>query len=166
VVSGIFIAPTISIDKVEVKRGDVLTILGQSAPSATVSIVVGSDQEIMKKTNADGNGIWIYKFDTSEIEYGDHGVRAKAAKDEDISTFSDRLAFKVSTKNVSAAPVKKCATRGDVNNDCRVNLVDFSIMAYWYHRPLSDAARISVDQNSDGKIDLVDFSIMAYYWTG
>jgi hypothetical protein len=50
-----------------------------------------------------------------------------------------------------------------MNNDRRVNLVDFSIAAYWYKRSSPPA---SVDLNGDGKVDLVDFSIMAFYWTG
>ncbi len=62
-------------------------------------------------------------------------------------------------------PVEKerPAIRGDVNKDNRVNLVDFSIAAYWYRR-LSPPA--SVDINGDGRVDLIDFSIMAFYWTG
>ncbi len=51
----------------------------------------------------------------------------------------------------------------DLNNDKRVNLIDFSITAYWYKRPSPPA---TVDLNNDGKVNLVDFSIMAYYWTG
>jgi hypothetical protein len=63
--------------------------------------------------------------------------------------------------------VPKCG-KADLNCDGRVNLVDFSIAAYWYKRPLNDAFKaIEKDRlNGDGKIDLIDFSIMAYYWTG
>jgi hypothetical protein len=53
--------------------------------------------------------------------------------------------------------------KGDFNKDGRVNLVDFSIAAYWHKRP---SPPVSVDLNGDGKVDLVDFSIMAFYWTG
>ena len=64
--------------------------------------------------------------------------------------------------------VKKCPAKGDLNGDCRVNLVDFSIASYWYKGILSDAfKKIEISKlNGDGKINLVDFSIMAYYWTG
>ncbi len=66
--------------------------------------------------------------------------------------------------------VKKTGTfmRGDLNGDGRVNLIDFSIAAYWYHRPLSQSfIKIEASSlNGDGKLDLIDFSIMAYYWTG
>jgi hypothetical protein len=56
-----------------------------------------------------------------------------------------------------------CATAGDMNTDCRVNLIDFSILAYWYKKAGVPA---SVDLNGDGKVTIVDFSILAYYWTG
>ncbi len=49
-----------------------------------------------------------------------------------------------------------------------MNLVDFSIAAYWYGRPL-DASFFDVEKlklNGDGAVDLRDFSIMAYFWTG
>ena len=50
-----------------------------------------------------------------------------------------------------------------MNKDSRVNLVDFSIAAYWYKRSTPPP---SADLNGDGKVDLVDFSILAFYWTG
>jgi hypothetical protein len=65
-------------------------------------------------------------------------------------------------------PETNCPQKGDVNGDCRVNLVDFSITAYWYKRSVStefmgiEALQLS----DDGLINLVDFSILAYYWTG
>ena len=45
----------------------------------------------------------------------------------------------------------------------KVNIVDFSITAFWYNRPSPPPA---IDLNKDGKVNLVDFSILAYYWTG
>jgi hypothetical protein len=168
IISGIFLPPTIAIDKSEVKKGDVLTIFGQSAPQAQVSVFINSDSDIIKKIGADISGLWLYKFDTSEIDFGDHSTRARAAKDNDISAFSQSLAFKVGKENILKAPTTKCPAKGDLNNDCRVNLVDFSIAAYWWKRPLTEKARTTIDAKLflDGKIDLRDFSIMAYYWTG
>ena len=52
--------------------------------------------------------------------------------------------------------------RADFNNDRRVNLVDFSILAYW-HKKKSLPAHL--DLNNDGKIDLVEFSTLIYCWT-
>ncbi|MEK7094334.1 MAG: fibronectin type III domain-containing protein [Patescibacteria group bacterium] len=167
-VSGIFLPPTIAIDKKEVKKGDVITIFGQSAPEAQVSIFINSEEEIIKKTPADTSGLWLYKFDTSEIDFGDHSTRARSAKDADISVYSNSLAFKVGSRNVLSDPVSRCPRKGDLNSDCRVNLVDFSVAAYWWKRPLTKKALTTIDTKlfPDGKIDLRDFSIMAYHWTG
>jgi photosystem II stability/assembly factor-like uncharacterized protein len=61
-----------------------------------------------------------------------------------------------------AIPPKIGYARVDFNNDRRVNLVDFSILAYWYKRPSPPK---HLDLNNDGKIDLVEFSTLIYYWT-
>jgi len=58
--------------------------------------------------------------------------------------------------------------KGDINGDKRINITDFSIVAYWFERPL-DGDILVIEKtlfNGDGIIDLVDMSIMAYYWTG
>ena len=53
--------------------------------------------------------------------------------------------------------------RGDMNCDGRVNIVDYSIMKYWYKKPNPPAA---VDLSGDGIVNLKDFSILAAEWTG
>jgi len=165
VISGIFFAPTISVDKIEVQRGQPISIFGQSAPSSTISVLINSPQQLTKKTNSDESGIWLYKFDTSEVDYGDHSTRATAARDGDITSFSKTAGFKVGTKTILASITPK-TIKTDISGDGRVNLVDFSILAYWYRRALTTPAAQKADLNSDGKVDLTDFSIMAYYWTG
>ena len=161
-VSGVFLPPTISIDKSEVRRGDVLGIAGQSVPEADVSLVVRSDS-LVKKVTVDKSGAWFYKLDTTELEFGDHSTQAKSVTENDISSLSQLLLFKVGAISKKAISLVIASPKGDVNSDERVNLVDFSIMAYWHKRPSPPA---SIDLNDDGKINLVDFSIMAYYWTG
>jgi len=165
VVSGIFLPPTASVDKSEVKKGDILNIFGFSAPKAQVSVFVNSDEEIIEKTNTDNSGVWFHKFDTSVLDKGDHSTRARSSLNGDISVYSQLAFFKVGDKNVTAGG-QSCRASGNLNGDCKVNLIDFSILAYWYHRPLTDAVKNKVDLNKDGKVDLIDFSIMAYYWTG
>ena len=161
-VGNIFIAPTIAVDKSEVKRGDNIAIFGQSVPNSEITISVNSEEEIFNKTNADANGTYLYNFDTVQLDMGQHFTKSKSALDGAISSFSKTVSFNIETKTIFDQP-SKCPAKADLNNDCRVNLVDFSIAAYWYKRPSPPS---SVDLNGDGKVDLVDFSIMAYYWTG
>ncbi|PIZ57270.1 hypothetical protein COY23_01595 [bacterium (Candidatus Torokbacteria) CG_4_10_14_0_2_um_filter_35_8] len=162
-VSGIFIAPTIDVDKSEVKRGDNIAIFGQSTPQADIVISVSSEEEFFAKTISDRDGIYLHNFDTTILDYGVHYTKSKASIGNLlISSYGRVISFKVGTITV-LKEIKPEISKGDLNNDNRVNLVDFSIAAYWYKRPSPPS---SVDLNGDGKVDLVDFSIMAYYWTG
>ena len=167
-VSGIFIAPTIAVDKSEVKRGDNIAIFGQSAPQADIIISVSSEEEFFAKTISDKDGIYLHNFDTTILDYGVHHTKSKASIGNLlISSYGRVISFKVGTITV-LKETKPEILKGDLNNDNRVNLVDFSIAAYWYKRPLGEAFKIIEKErlNGDGKIDLVDFSIMAFYWTG
>lgn len=169
-IGNIFVAPTISVDKNEVRRGDNIAIFGQTVGQADVIISVNSEEEFFGKTISDKNGVYLYNFDTSILEYGSHSTKSKASiGNQLISGFSHLVNFKVGTKNIKNEEknIDK-SVRADLNTDKRVNLVDFSIAAYWYKRPISKniPGSQNSDLNNDGKIDLVDFSIMAFYWTG
>lgn len=166
-IGGIFIAPTIAVDKNEVQRGDNIAIFGQSVPRADVTVAINSEEEFFGKIIADQNGAYLYNFDTAELEAGQHLTKSKAAVAGAISSFSKTVSFSVGAKTVFAQP-SKCPAKADLNNDCKVNLVDFSIVAYWYKRSLSTEFKSKEAErlNGDGKVDIIDFSIMAYYWTG
>jgi hypothetical protein len=165
-VTGIFISPTIDVDKSEVKRGEVIKIFGQAIPNSDITVIINSEEEVYGKTKADKIGAYLYNLDTVEVEMGEHLAKSRATLEEEISPLSKAVGFKVGTKTVLKT-IGKCG-KADLNCDGRVNLIDFSIAAYWYKRTLStDFKTIEAERlNSDGKITLVDFSIMAYYWTG
>ena len=166
-ITGIFIAPTIDVDKIEVKKGDDIAVFGQSTPQAEILMIFNSDEEEhFGKALSDKEGIYLYNFNTAPLEMGQHFTKSKASVKGEISSFSSVIGFLVSKRNILREK-KKCG-RADLNCDGRVNLIDFSIAAFWYKRPLSSAfAKIEIERlNGDGKVNLVDFSIMAYYWTG
>ena len=162
-IGGIFLAPTIAVDKSEVKHGENIAIFGQSTSEADITISINSKEEFFGKTIADAYGAYLYNFDTAQLDIGRHFTKSKAAKEGAVSPFGKIISFAIGEKTVFAEPPEKCPQKGDFNNDCRVNLIDFSIAAYWYKRSSPPA---NVDLNGDGKIDLIDFSIMAFYWTG
>jgi len=161
-VSGIFISPTIDVDKSEIKKGELVKIFGQAIPNSDVTVIINSEEEIYGKTKADKIGAYLYNLDTVQLDTGDHLAKSRATLEEEISPLSKAVSFKVGTKTVLKETIK-IPEKGDLNGDKRVNLIDFSITAYWYKRPSPPA---TVDLNGDGKVTLVDFSIMAYYWTG
>lgn len=155
-ISGIFLPPTINLSKTVLQKGETLNILGQTAPESDVSISINSP-EIVKKTKAEVDGTWFYPFDTTVLDEGFHTTRAKATSPEGLlSTFSQTLGFSIGEEIVGL--IKKA----DINNDEKVNLVDFSVLLYNWGFPQNPAT----DLNTDGRVNLVDFSIMLYWWTG
>lgn len=167
-ISGIFLAPTIAVDKTEVRRGDTVVIFGQSTPSSEITINVNSDPEYFVKRQSDSNGVYLLNFDSSVLQLGQHNTKSKSAIGEEVSPYSRTVGFLVGTKNVLTIQGVTCPTRADLNSDCRVNLVDFSIAAFWYQKSISAQFAVIEKErlNGDGKINLIDFSIMAYEWTG
>lgn len=161
-IGSVFIAPTISLNKIEVRRGDLVEIFGQSIPSDTIDIHVHSTNELFLKTQSDSNGVYLYNLDSSQLESGQHVAMSMAMLGNNSSLLSNTIAFEVGTKNVFANP-SGCNLRADVNGDCRVNLVDFSILAYWQGKS-NPPANVLLDGTS--RVDFRDFSIMAYNWTG
>jgi hypothetical protein len=162
-VNGVLVPPTIAVDKSEVKRGDNVAISGQSVPQSEVNIVVGSSKDFFVKTIADRGGNYLYNFDTAPLVIGDYFAKAKTLFNGEISIFGKSVDFRVGTKNIEAEPISKCPIKADLNGDCRVNLVDVSILIYWFDKANPPA---KVDFDGSGIIDLTDLSIMAYYWTG
>ncbi len=166
IVEGIFIPPTITSDMIEVKKGDPIIFSGKSVPNAEVRLSVSLNTEIIKKAKAGANGHWVYTVDSGELELGDNLAKARSLTENDISIYSDLLPFRVGDTNRLRPKLSGLGgfrKRCDLNDDGRVNLLDFSIMAFWYKRLTFPP---KVDLNSDKNINLTDLSILAYCWTG
>ena len=169
IVDGIFIPPTITTDKLVVKKGDIITFMGKSAPSADLTISIHSAKEVVKKATSTDSGSWLFKLDSGELDLGEHEGKARSITEKDLSLYSDTLSFSVGTTNIfrskagGGSSLLGAKAKCDLNNDNRVNLLDFSIMAFWYKKINFP---IKVDLNKDGKINLTDLSILAYCWTG
>lgn len=166
VVSGIFISPTIDANKSAVRRGDPIVFFGKTAPQSSVTIEINSETQLFEYAQSDADGGYLYQLDSSRLEMGQHSAQSRAATGTEISTESSELGFVVGTENVLKGPASDTCQdrRADLNCDARVNLVDYSILAYWYGRPGPYPS--GVDLSGDGAVSLVDMSIMAYYWTG
>ena len=164
-IGGIFLAPTITVDKKEVAPGDTVTFFGQSAPQAVVTITVNSVTRRFVKTETDESGVYLVQWDTSPLEIGKHMAQSKTTLKKEISPLSLPVEFEVTSTPETESELKSAApfVASDLNQDNHVDLVDFSVLAYWYKRPLPPS---DFDLNNDAKIDLVDFSIMAFYWSG
>ncbi|MFM2339685.1 MAG: hypothetical protein RLZZ360_321 [Candidatus Parcubacteria bacterium] len=167
-IESVYVAPTITGDKIEVKKGNPIILFGQSFPLSAVTLEVNSEQQFFVKTTAGTDGVYLRSFDSSVLEVGEHHAKARSSIEDTISSQSAAYAFSVGTKDVYREASVECSPRADLNADCRVNLVDFSIAAFWYLRSMTPefALREAKHLNGDGKINLVDFSILAFNWTG
>ena len=167
-VDTIFIPPTLSSDKVQVKQGDKIVFSGQSVPVADVAIALQPSQRLLGHVKTGTDGTYSYAFDTTALATGPQVVKAFVTSNRVLSPQSNALTFAVGGTNILSATSSICAIKGDLNNDCKVNLVDFSIAAFWYQTPLTPAfaAREREHLSGDGKVDITDFSIMAFHWTG
>lgn len=159
-ITGVYISPSIDIDKKSVKQGEDLRIFGQTVPEIQVNIHINSEEEIIKTTNSKSTGDWELVFNSAPLEEDFHTAKAlfqsEASGNIIKSGFSRAVSFYVG--KTGGQP--ECPN-GDLNKDGRVNLTDFSIMMYYWGTDNACA-----DQNQNGIVDLVDFSIMMYYWTG
>ncbi len=71
-------------------------------------------------------------------------------------------------KEPEKRPISPCddviLQKVDLSGDCLVDLVDLSILLYYYERSGSDISRY--DFNDNGIVDFPDISVMMFYWTG
>lgn len=163
-VSGVYIPPTISLDKTTVPKGDPITFKGQTVPNVTVRIFIDTGT-ITEQTTSGTDGKWSFTFDTNKVSQASHTVKVKfelpdaTAVSKKESTYSNILSFGV---GVGAAPI---AGSADLNRDGKVNLVDFSILVFWWGTT-GGASNPPADINANGKVGLEDFSILLFNWTG
>ncbi len=160
-ISGVYISPSIDVDKKSVKQGDDVRIYGQTVPGSDIKVHINSPQEFIEKIGSKDDGRWELTFNTTPLEEDFHTAKAyfEVAADENVvkSGFSNLVSFHVGKEGIAPTP----CPNGDLNHDKRVNITDFSILLYNW-----GANNACADQNQNGTVDLIDFSIMMYYWTG
>lgn len=158
-VSGVRFAPTVTADKIEVKAGDFLTLLGSALPKRNLEVLINGASEKKFILSSDDSGGYKIILPLAGFIEGDYLVHVKYATDTRISKL---VQFKIGSQNI--LNIKSISNiPGDCNKDRVINLIDFSVLAFWYKRPNPP---MCVDTNSDGIVNLIDFSILAFYWTG
>src|SRR3989344_390915 len=172
-ISDIVLSPTIGADKSQVKFGNDIKFFGYAYPASQINVIINSEHGIADTAESDKFGFWDYVLDSGSLEKGDHTTKTQTVtQDSLISPFSESLAFRVGDSDTlfsklpalrPAAPAA-CNKNGDINNDGRVNIIDFSIMLFFWNQrsPKNPCA----DINGDGIVNLFDFSIMLFWWTG
>lgn len=166
-VSTIFVAPTIKInDKNNTK--DNISIEGYGLANSKVEINLFSQKEKQEKQkiliDTDKNGYYKYLLNIQNLIEGEYKIFSKNIFEDEFVGVS-KNSYILIEKNVDEnfnTEIYKNKIRCDLNDDHKVNLIDFSILLFYWLR--SDY--IEGDFNLDNIVDIKDFSIMAYNWTG
>ena len=156
-VSGVFLSPTISLSTTQLYKGENLKISGETFPGSVVSMIFSPGNKL-EKTKAKSDGSWSYNLNTNFFGQGTYEVISRALSPiGEYSDFSRVLDFEI-----FAVPKGEC-NGADLNLDNRVDIIDFSILLYFWGQknPINGCANI----NNSANVDLIDFSIMMYYWT-
>jgi hypothetical protein len=173
-ISGIFLGPTITIDKTVIGSGETATLTGTTAPNSEVNVTLTSTQGVsataggprtaVQIASADGNGRWLQLYDANDLVVGPYTAHAQAIEpiSRSVSEFSHTVSFEVT----GSGQPDQCTGKvvADINCDGAVNLVDFSILLFYWES--SNPANPRADINTDGIVNIIDFSIMMFYWTG
>ncbi len=162
-VSGIILPPTLELDKTEIVRGDSITISGRGTPGYLVKISTEPPVNSYEQTVDENGDFSLVISDTGNMDFGDHKVYALVQDGLGTqSLFSVTLFFRVLDSEPPDGDEPDCdITRGDLNCDDNVDIVDFSILLYHWGTNSGLA-----DINYDSNVNLIDFSIMMFYWQG
>ena len=160
--SNVNIAPSIEVSPNPAEPGEIITFSGYALPDATVTIQTGRDDgtgtEVITAFS-DGAGQWETPYNTAGLGRDTYRVRASAEQvDGHAAGFSDYEFYGIGQE--ADAPLAP-----DLNRDGFVNLIDFSIMLFWWQTNGGDSDP-PADINQDGNVSLTDFSILLFNWTG
>jgi len=160
--SNVNVAPSILVTPNPVNPGETLTASGYALPNATVSLQNGKLRStIMKDISVTSNasGLWTTTVDTASFSVGTYQIRAKSAQEGGATTNWSEYTF-YGVGKTAEVPIN-----ADLNRDGKVNLIDFSILLFWWNSNGGDSDP-PADINRDSKVSLTDFSIMLFAWTG
>ena len=160
-VNGILVPPTIRTTTAQVNPGATITLEGQTIPNATVEVSIDNGARILT-TTSDTTGGWTVDLNTSGLSVNTHTVKARfiegAGTLKRESTYGSNLSLFIGVEG-------RATSNSDLNRDGKVNLVDFSILVFWWGTPGGNS-NPPADINSNARVGLEDFSILLFNWTG
>jgi len=160
--SNINITPTIAINPNPADPGQTIRLSGFALPNATVSLETQRDNGSAARTLeaiSGSDGAWTTTLDTTGFSRGTYQIRARAEQlDGEKTNFSNYVFYGIGQE--AEQPLAP-----DLNRDGSVNLIDFSIMLFWWQTNGGDSDP-PADINQDGTVSLTDFSILLFNWTG
>ncbi len=161
--SNVNVMPTILVRPDPVEIGSQVTVSGFAIPDATITVENQNDKTALSlksfTTTSNSSGAWSTVISTAGFTQGTYKVRARAVQSGGVSTnFSNYTYYGVGQEaDQQLSP--------DLNRDGSVNLIDFSILLFWWGGAGGDSDP-PADINGDGTVSLTDFSILLFNWTG
>jgi cysteine-rich repeat protein len=160
-ISGIILPPTLRVVTQNVNPGDVVNVSGQSVPNSQIELHVDNSERV-ETTTAAADGSWSIPLNTAGLRAAEHTLRARSITGRSPlttqSSFSSALQLFVGVNGQATRP-------SDLNRDTKVNLVDFSILIFWWGSAGGNS-NPPADINGNGKVGIEDFSILLFNWTG
>ncbi len=159
-VRGIMLPPTIAVESAEIDPGDPIAFFGQTAPNKTVELSI--DDSVVDTVISDSDGRWSIDFDSSTLSLAEHIAKARyrsgTGQLSSDSSYSSALTLFVGVEGRATTP-------SDLNRDGFINLIDFSILIFWWQTNGGDSDP-PADINGNGNVGIEDFSILLFNWTG
>lgn len=160
-INGIILPPTVRVDSQNVDPGDIVVVEGEGVPESIIELHIDDSNPVFQtQTNADGR--WSFDLDTGQLSIAEHILRVRSVVGNPPltteSSFSTSLQLFVGVDGQASTP-------SDLNRDGFVNLIDFSILIFWWGTNGGDSDP-PADINGNGRVSLEDFSILLFNWTG
>lgn len=159
-ISGIILPPTLRLSSQNINPGDTVTVSGQSVPNAKIEVHLNNSERVETAT-ADSAGLWSLALSTASLKAAEYTLKARSVTGTTLQTqssFSSALQLFVGVDGQATRP-------SDLNRDGKVNLIDFSILIFWWGTDGGNS-NPSADINGNGRVSIEDFSILLFNWTG
>lgn len=160
-VNGVLIPPTLTANDTTINPGDTIIFSGQTIPNTKVEVHINNSERVLTTTST-GNGTWTLSYNTTGLSAKNHTARARFIVGSGTltteSSFSTTLQLAVGVAGTASTP-------SDLNRDGTVNLIDFSILIFWWGTAGGDSDP-KADINGNARVGLEDFSILLFNWTG
>jgi len=165
-INNVIVPPITWLDADSVPIGSGVTIRGESIPQSSISVRIvpqgktpGALSTFTASTSADGT--WELDVPRGKLGRGTYSVSARVAlSNKEMSNYSAPVLLGIG-ESVTQQPTSVGSIgRSDLNQDGKVNLIDFSILL------TSWGSAGAGDINGDGTTNLADFSMMLFDWTG
>jgi hypothetical protein len=161
VYGGVIIPPTIQANPTSVVANQPVAVYGYAPAGSTVTVEVPGFYNF-GSTVADSTGFYRHEV-RAALSPGNYFFRTKAQLGAVSSLYSKPVVIQYFLPGQQPPVPSPYALCVDYNRDLRVNLIDFSILLYWFNKVNPPK---EIDCNGDNRVDIKDFSILMYFWTG